>query len=53
MADTPAAGAISPPGIGEALGAGWNAFKPQIGPALLAYLCACVVALSPPIAASP
>ena len=47
MADTPAGGAISPPGIGEALGAGWNAFKPHMGPALLAYLCAYVVALIP------
>jgi len=46
-AGSPAGSAVSPPGIGEAISAGWNAFKPQIGPALLAYLCAWVVALIP------
>ncbi|HEY3225785.1 MAG TPA: hypothetical protein VGK61_02165 [Planctomycetota bacterium] len=31
MADTPAGSAVNPPGIGEALGAGWTAFKGNMG----------------------
>jgi len=31
MADAPAGSAVNPPGIGEALGAGWNAFKANMG----------------------
>lgn len=47
MADAPAGSAVNPPPIGEALGAGWNAYKANWGAALLAYLCAWVVGLIP------
>ena len=47
MGDAPAGSAVNPPGIGEALGAGWNAYKANWGAALLAYLCAWVVGLIP------
>jgi hypothetical protein len=31
MGDAPAGSAVNPPGIGEALGAGWSAFKANMG----------------------
>jgi len=47
MADAAAGSAVSPPPIGESLTAGWNAFKPHMGAALVAYLCAWIVGLIP------
>lgn len=38
---------MNPPPIGEALSAGWNAFKENMGPVLIGMLCALLLGLIP------
>ncbi len=49
MADTVEGGALTPPGIGEALGAGWNAYKANLVPVLIGMLCAMLLSIIPVI----
>lgn len=50
MADeaaAPAGTAVTPPAFGEALGAGWNAYKANLVPGLLAFLVGMIVSVIP------